>query len=411
MENTFKPENQNQLLEALQWAVASASALDVRGCGSKQGLGRPAKSEHVLDMTAMQGIIDYQPGELYVKAWAGTLLSEIQTALDQESQQLNFEPPDYGPLLGGEAGQGTVGGLVACNLAGPRRIQVGSARDAFLGFNAVSGRGEIFKSGGTVFKNVTGFDLSKLITGSYGTLAVMTEVALKALPKADKTRTVLLRWAKDGVHDHGGIRAMAEAMQSTNEVSAAAHLPAKVAVRSSVDYISSAGCDVTAVRIEGPTPSVEYRCNALRDLLAAHGEIEELHGRNSARFWKEVADVSFFAEDPSRPLWRLSVPPAKGADVAMELLSYAHGEVFYDWAGGLIWFQTEEANNASNAHVRACVDAVGGHATLFRASAKIKTSVEVFHPQPKALAKVSARVKAGFDPGGILNPGRMYEGV
>ncbi len=411
MTEPLKPENPKQVLEAVQWAVANKICLDVQGRGTKKGLGRSVEADQVLDMSGLSGIIDYQPSELYVTAHAGTPISEIQAALDQQNQQLMFEPPDYGPLLGGAAGQGTLGGVVACNLSGPRRVKAGAARDNFIGFQAVSGRGEDFKSGGKVVKNVTGFDLSKLITGSYGTLAVITEATFKVLPSPEKIRTVLVLWPQNEINDHGGIQAMTEALQSTNEVSGAAHLPAAVAQHSSVAYVSGSGRAVTAVRVEGPSPSVDYRCAALIDILSRFGDIEELHSHNSQKLWQEISDVSYFADDQERILWRLSVPPSQGADVAQRILKRHPGEIFYDWSGGLIWLCMDMNENGAEGRIRRCVRDVAGHATLMRGDEVLRLKVPVFQPLSSAMHEISKRIKEGFDPEGILNPSRMYEGI
>jgi len=411
MTDTIIPENSDQVLEAVQWALGDKAQLDVRGQGSKLGLGRPTQADHILDISGLSGITDYQPSELFITANAGTPLKDIYTALNEQNQQLMFEPPDYGPLLGGMSDQGTLGGLVACNIAGPRRVKAGSARDNCIGFHAVSGRGELFKSGGKVVKNVTGFDLSKLITGSYGTLAVMTEATLKVLPSPENTRTVLVRWSSGGCSYKLSNQAMKEALISTNEVSGAAHLPSKIAARSDVEYVSSMGCAVTAVRVEGPTPSTAYRCAALKVLLSKFGDVEELHTKNSKTLWKEIADVSYMTANQNSAVWRLSVPPTEGANVARRITENCEADVMYDWGGGLVWLQVNETDYASQDHVRQSVAEVGGHATLVRASEEIRASANVFPPLDNYLADITKRVKDGFDPKGILNPGRMYKGI
>ncbi len=220
--------------------------------------------------------------------------------LAQSRQQLAFEPPDLGPLLGAAADAGTLGGALACNLAGPRRLTAGAARDHLLGFKAVNGHGEVFKAGGRVVKNVTGYDLSKLITGSYGTLAVLTEVSIKVLPRPEKTRTVLVC----GLDDAAAIRVLAGALSSINEPTAAAHLPAAVAARSAVGYVAQAGGAVTALRLEGFAPSVEARCAALKTELGALGTVEELHSSNSLQLWRELRDAAPLVGRPELVVWR-----------------------------------------------------------------------------------------------------------
>lgn len=409
MPEVLKVCSEGQVLDTVKWAAAEGKPLDVRGAGSKAALGRPVELDHVLDLSGLRGVHFYEPAELVLSAGAATPVAEVEALLADQNQQLAFEPPDWGPFMGRTAGGGTLGGLLACNLAGPRRIKAGAARDHFLGFTAVSGRGEVFKSGGRVVKNVTGFDLSKLMAGSYGTLAAMTEVTVKVLPKPEKIRTVLVVWAKGGVYDHGGVKAMTEALASPHEVSGAAHLPAAMAGRSAVDDVASASAAVTAVRVEGPAPSVAHRCDALRSLLAPFGDTAELHTKNSRTLWREIRDVSYFAEDRERHVWRLSVPPAEGSRVALGILEGRPGAVLYDWGGGLIWLALGAAPDACADVVRRRVGAVGGHAMLVRAPDDVRARVAVFEPQDGPLDAIARRIKEGFDPNGILNPGRMYE--
>jgi glycolate oxidase FAD binding subunit len=408
MTEILKPDTADQVLDAVKWAVSAATPLDVRGTGTKAGFGRPVQAGRVLDLSNLAGIADYDPGELVLTAGPATPMADIEAALAEANQELAFEPMDLGVLYGTGAGSGTLGGVIAANLSGPRRVKAGAARDHFLGFHAVSGRGEVFKSGGKVMKNVTGFDLSKLMAGSFGTLAVMTEITVKVLPRPEKTRTVLLM----GADDDNAVQALSEALGSSFEVAGAAHLPVSVAGRSTVGYVSGAGAAVTAVRVEGPGPSVEHRCASLRDLFAPFGAVEELHSMNSAAFWREVRDADAFTGDwQDRQVWRVSVPPLSGPAVGQRLRARLGGEVYYDWGGGLIWFALDACEDAGAADVRRVIKDCGGHATLVRASADVRQAVAVFQPQPGPLVDLSKRVKEAFDPEGILNPGRMTAGV
>ena len=407
MPSTFKPTDDTQVLDAVAWALGAAAPLEITGRGSKRGLGRPFQSDHTLDLSALSGINFYEPEELILSAKPSTPIPEIEAALAERGQMLAFEPMDTGPLFGQPGGQGSIGGVFACNLSGPRRIKMGAARDHLLGFNAISGRGEAFKSGGRVVKNVTGYDLSKLITGSYGTLAVLTELTFKVLPAPEKTYTVLLA----GLDGEAATRAMAAAMNSAHEVAGAAHLPADIAKRSAVSYVTGAGASITALRLEGFGPSVEQRCRELRDALASFGALEELHSRNSARLWAEIRDAAYLAEPTDRLIWRLSVPPSAGIAVAAALGASLGAEAFFDWSGGLVWLSLPASADAGHGAVRAAIAACGGHATLVRAPADIRAAVPVFQPQPGPLAALSARVKDSFDPKRVLNPGRMVAGV
>ena len=405
MADSFKPETPEQVREAVAWAAAEETPLEVLGNGSKRALGRPSNAETTLELSAIRGITLYEPEELVLTAGPGTPLAEIETALAGARQELAFEPPDYGPLLGVDAGAGSVAGMLACNLAGPRRIKAGAARDHFLGFQAVSGRGEIFKSGGRVVKNVTGYDLSKLLCGSWGTLGVMTEVTVKVLPKAEKAWTAMvygLGWASAGA-------AMTRALQSPYEVSGAAYLPRDLAQKSGVSLVSGGGGSVTAIRVEGPAPSVEYRLAALRQMLGEFGETEELHSKNTATLWRELRDVTPFASPgDKRCVWKLSVPPKDGPAVTAALLEATSGEAFLDWGGGLIWLAVDAPNDASHETVRQAIAETGGHATLIRAPEPVRAAVPVFHPPSPGIGQLSRRVKENFDPNRVLNPGRLY---
>ena len=400
MSNVIKPRSDDQVRDAVAWALSSAEPLELVGAGTKRGFGRPVQASHVLDLSGLSGITLYEPEELVLGARAGTGMREIEAALAEQRQMLAFEPPDLGPLYGGDAGQATLGGVLACNLSGPRRIKAGAARDHFLGFHGVSGRAEVFKAGGRVVKNVTGYDVAKLMAGSFGTLAAMTEVTVKVLPAPEKTRTVLLF----GLEDEAAVDALVVALQSAHEVSGAAHLPAVIAASSAVERIAEAGGAVTAIRIEGTPESVAYRCAALRQelsgLAAAQGE---LHSMNSGALWRELRDAACFVGDREAVVWRISVPPAAGAKViaaaADSGLRFRH---FYDWGGGLIWLATPPWGDA--------IAEIGGHATLLRGPDPLRVAIPPFQPQPPQLAELSRRVKAAFDPEGILNSGRMDAG-
>lgn len=397
----LKPDDAAQVQDAVQWAMANDQALSVRGSGSKDGMGRKVEAGHGIDLSGLTGVTLYEPGELILSAKAGTSMAEIGALLEENNQQFDFEPPNFSALLGSESA-GTIGGIVGANLSGPRRIKSGAARDHFLGFNGVSGRGEGFKAGGRVMKNVTGFDLPKVMAGSWGTLALLTDITMKVLPAPEKTYTVLVSCADTET----GIAAMTAALKSPHEVSSAAFLGASTASRSAVGYVNGAGSALAAIRIEGFAPSVLARCAALRDLLAPFGAIEELHSHNSATLWAEIRDAGYFA-GTDKAVWRVSVPPQSAAELAASV----DAEIFMDWGGGLVWLAVDDADDASAAAIRAAIAGCGGHATLMRGSAELRSRVAPFEPLGKIQARITASLKDQFDPKAILNPGRMYEGV
>lgn len=408
MIDRLKPRDDKDVEEVVRWALAGGNRLEIVGGASKRCIGRPSQSDATLDLSGLSGITLYEPEELVLSARAGTPLADIESLIAARGQQLAFEPVDLGKLFGAGQVASTLGGALAANLSGPRRLTAGAARDHFLGVTAVSGRGETFKSGGRVVKNVTGYDLCKLLAGSWGTLAVMTEVTVKVLPRPEATHTVLVL----GLDDAAAVRAMTAVMASACDVSAAAHLPAQAAARTAAAAVFGATA-MTALRLEGVAPSVRHRRATLEELLTPFGDLAGLEDEASIVFWRQVRDVLPFAGDgPSeqRVIWRLSVPPADGANVGARILADADVALIYDWAGGLIWAAVDPTDDAGAAVVRGAV-AGRGQATLIRAPALLRAAVDVFQPQPAAVAALSKRVKDAFDPRGVLNPGRMWAGA
>ena len=386
------PKTNEDVLAAVQWAAGEEVPLEILGQGSKRALGRPTQTAHTLDMSDLAGVTLFEPEELVLSAKAGTPLSEIYALLDEHHQELQFEPVDLGTMLGGAAGYGTLGGLVSTNICGPRRLKSGSVRDHILGVTAVSGRGEVFKSGGRVVKNVTGYDLSKGVTGAYGTLAVLTDIIVKVLPKAETEQTLSIT----GLSDAQATDAMAIAMGSSAEVSGAAHLPANLASSNATTFL----------RLEGFAPSVEYRIEALGKLLADFGIHERLDEQTSKGQWWAVRDCLPFAGEKS-PVWRISCTPSQGHRIVDQIKNNVPADAYYDWQGGLIWLRLYDENAHADMVRTAVNENGGGHATLIRAEKTIRQSVPVFQPQPKQLAALSKRYRENFDPHGILNPGRM----
>ncbi len=404
MTNVLKPRDAKEVEEAVRWALNADKALELVGAGSKRGIGRPSQTDLTLDLSALSGVTLYEPAELVLSARAGTPLAEIEKLLAENHQALAFEPMDYGPLFGAAAGGGSIGGALAANLSGPRRIKAGAARDHFLGVTAVTGRAETIKAGGRVVKNVTGYDMCKLLAGSWGTLAAMTDVTVKVLPKAEAEVTVLV----SGLDDKRACEAMAAAMGSACDVSGAAHLPDHVASYFNGLPNSEAA---TVLRLEGVAPSVARRKETLAAQLKPFGPVALLYETNSAALWRSIREVKPFAANTARerPLWRISVTPARGHEL-VDLITPA-AQMFYDWAGGLVWLAMPFAHEPDATSVRSAVKKLGGHATLVRAPVSVRASVDVFEPQPPALANLNKRVKDGFDPQGVLNPGRMWAGV
>jgi glycolate oxidase FAD binding subunit len=405
MADFFKPNHTKDVEAAVQWAIAGGKSLEIVGHGSKRQLGRPAQYDATVDLSGMAGVLLYEPQELVLSARAGTAIADIAALLAAKGQELAFEPMDYGPLLGGKSDRGTIGGILAANVSGPRRIRAGAARDHVLGAVAVSGRGETFRSGGRVVKNVTGFDLCKLLTGSWGTLGILTEVTLKVLPRAPAEAT----FAIYGLTDLEAAAAMASAMATPLGVSGAAHLPDYVAPY--FDELKGAEA-ATVFRVDGFPSSIGECIAGLRRAVRPFGSSAVLDQDASRSLWRAIRDVQpFWVDGPSgdRPLWRVSVPPIKGSEIAANITPAAM--LFYDWAGGLVWIAPPVTQDCGAGEIRRAVAAVGGHATLVRASPGARAGIDPFQPESGALAALTKRVKENFDPKGVLNPGRMWAGV
>ena len=348
--------------------------LEVVGSGSKRQIGRPVDAQ-LLDLGALEGITAYEPAELVLAASAATPLATIERALQEHGQRLAFEPPDFGPLLSRERGQ-TIGGVLAANLAGSRRVTAGAARDHFLGFRAVTGRGEPFKAGGKVVKNVTGYDLPKLLAGSWGTLAVMTEVTIRVAPAPELDRTLVVAAGSIGEC----LALLGGALRSSHDVSAAGVDPARGAL----------------IRLEGFAASVEARTRALCDELRCTPQ-QVLEGGTSRDCWHALASGAALAASPV--VWRISVPPTDALQVLERLDTNRY---LVDWGGGLVLLGLDTVDAQ---RVRAALTT--GHATLLKAPAAARAATPVFQPQAPAVAAVAARLRSAFDPRGILNPGRM----
>jgi len=369
--STLRPTNATELAELI---AGHQGALEPIGFGSKRGVGRPVEADR-LELGALAGIVDYSSAELVMTAQAATPLDTIQATLEASGQRLAFEPPDFGPLLGVDARQ-TIGGVIAANLSGSRRVSAGAARDHFLGFEAVSGRGERFRAGGKVVKNVTGYDLPKLIAGSWGTLAVMPEVTLRVAPRPLREVTLIV----DDRTPAAALETMTAALGSALEVSAAAFDPWRG----------------TSLRLEGFPESVAAREAALTELIA-EAEFERLTDGESRACWHSIGSGEAFAEWPV--VWRLSVPPSEAPRV-LEALEPERCSI--DWGGGLIWAAYDAIDAA---RVRGAIRE--GHATLIKAPEAARARTCILQAPTAAVDALGDRVKAAFDPDNKLNPGRM----
>jgi glycolate oxidase FAD binding subunit len=414
--DTPKVRDAGDVEQVVRAALASEQPLEIIGHGSKRLIGQPMATNALLDLSVLNAVTAYEPNELIITVQAGAPLADVKSLIDSKNQQFAFEPINTSVLLG-TPDVGTIGGMIGAGLAGPRRIKAGGVRDHLLGAHAVSGFGDSFKAGGRVVKNVTGYDLCKLLAGSWGTLAVMTEVTLKVMPRPESERTLVLR----GLDDITANKAMTAALGSPFDVSAAAHVP-NSAFRglvsglgdSRIGDLGSPHEAVTLLRLEGITASAAHRAAALGRALALFGIAEIIEDAASAVIWSSIRDVQPFAASGALgawPVWRIVCPPASGGALGQALARDTGGDVIYDWGGGLIWAALPPKADAQAALVRTRVDAAGGHATLLRASDEVRRHVDVFHPQKSGLAALGERVRHSFDPKNILNRGRMIRGT
>lgn len=406
MKEALRPATDWELASMIQSFAARNQPVEIIGNGSKANAGRPMQTAASITTQSLRTIKLYEPTELVMSAEGGTPLALVEAELAARGQMLAFEPIDLGPATGGGAGRQTIGGVFAANLSGPRRVVAGAARDHLIGVKGVNGSAEIFKSGGRVMKNVTGYDLARGLAGSWGTLGVLTEVTFKVLPWPEAAATLVY----PGLPDDIAVELMCAAMGSPYEVSASAHLSAGLAGRLGVPALASAGAGLTALRIENFIKSVHYRTDALKTLLKVYGAPIELDYEASLQFWSEMRRLSPLT-DPGTALWRISTSPSNGAKLVAAIRKHMTAEAYYDWSGGLIWLEVPATADAGASDVRRAVAVHGGHATLIRAERAIRGAVEVFQPQSPVIERLARGIKSAFDPRGILNPGRMYAGI
>ena len=406
MEEILRPLHEEHLSDIIKEAHANKIPLNIIGNGSKKAIGRPVKATQSISMDRLRSITLFQPNEMVISALAGTPLSFIEHRLFHEGMELAFEPLDLGPALGQIAGQGSIGSVFATNMSGAKRIRNGAARDHLIGLRGINGRGEHFKSGGRVMKNVTGYDLTRGLCGSWGTLAVLTEVTMKVVPRAEESRTLFI----EGLDDDLAVNALCAAMATPFEVSGTTHLQKDFVKRLHNPEFSGLDNSVTAIRIESFSSSVKYRAARLKKELSPFGDIYELDDGRSRAFWEEMRSLTFL-EGHENPVWRISVAPKDGAELISILSHDMACRAAYDWSGGLIWLEVDKSSDASASDIRRVIARLDGHATLIRAEEQTRLSVDVFQPLEHTQNILTKAIKQNFDPHAILNPGRMYAGV
>ena len=410
--NLLYPENEKEVSDIIKKFYKSNIPLEIIGSGSKRKIGKPLQCGKTLCLSKLDGIIEYHPEELYIKVKAGTKIDKIENELRKNKQQLAFEPIDFGYLFTGKSDSGTAAGQVACNISGPRRFKVGSTRDHILGFRAVNGRGDIIKSGGTVVKNVTGYDLSKLVCNSFGTLAVLTEITFKVLPVSEESKTLVIHNLKiDSASEY-----LEKAISSSNEVSGASFLPTDPICKScemnientfklnDLKYTGS----LTALRIEGLRQSIEERAENLKnELKIQESNLSILDTLQSEIFWSKIKNLEFFSATKNNIL-RIVIPPSECVNLIYELPRKF--KYFLDWGGAVIWMEACEISEQKFESIRKKVIKHNGYVSMIKYSVDLPYVEDVFTIDSVRF-NISQNIKKSFDPKRILNPGKMYTGI
>ena len=403
-QDTFKPSSREEIAEIIKNCYKKNIPLEISGTKSKNKIGRNFQSEKTLDLSGYSGIIEYKPEELYIKVKAGTPLKEILEAIDKNNQQLAFEPIDFGFLFEGKSNGGTIGGVVACNFAGPRRFKVGSARDHVLGFQGINGKGEIIKSGGTVVKNVTGYDLCKLVSGSYGTLTVLTELSIKVLPKSESSKTLII----NNPHLKKAMEYLGTALSSSTDPSGGVFYPERFENNFIFNDLTHKGA-LTAIRIEGPTNSVDQRISRLvKELSLLENEYSVLDNFQTDLFWSKTRNLEVFSNLKNN-LLRVIVPVSETLNVIQKLKKYEIN-YFLDWGGNLIWLELETISLKILREIKEITQEHSGYFTIIKLEDDLKASADIFTIDPIKY-KISEKIKKSFDPKRIFNPGKMYSGI
>ena len=411
--NSFEyPQNERDVSNLIKKFYKSNTPIELIGSGSKRKMGKALQCAKTLSLSKLNGIIEYLPEELYIKVQGGTLIKKIEDELKKNNQQLAFEPIDFGYFLNGISDYGTAAGQVACNISGPRRFKVGSVRDHVLGFRGVNGRGEIIKSGGTVVKNVTGYDLSKLMCGSYGTLAALTEITFKVLPSPQEGKTLIIHNQKIESAAH----LLDQSINSSNDISGGVFFPNETALAGYTSNIENTfklndlkhEGSIIALRIEGSRNSIDERIdNLIKELHIENLSISILQLHQSEIFWNKVRTLELFSKSKNSIL-RIVIPPSEAVNLSYQLSKKF--KYYLDWGGALIWLEAFELSEEMFESIRRKVVKVGGHVTMIKNSDYLPYVEDVFTINRERF-NISQNIKKSFDPKIILNPGKMYTGI
>ena len=410
--STYYPEDELQVSDIVKELYKKNQPTELIGTGTKNFIGNKIQSAKKLSLSKLAGIVEYLPQELYIKVKANTSLELVEKELEKNNQELAFEPIDFGFIKSGKSNKGTIGGCIACNYAGSRRFKVGSVRDHILGFRGVNGKGDIIKSGGTVVKNVTGYDLSKLVTGSFGTLVALTEITLKVLPKKKLSNTITIH-----IEDRKLVNELFEKISSSSsEISGAAFIPEEPEDKSydhnkemvfKFNDLKSKG-SFLALRIEGDKISIDEKIKALTKELGLdklNSTILDLY--QSVPFWKKINNLELFKITKNN-LLRVVIPPSKGITL-MQYLSNKY-KYYVDWCGSLYWIEIQSKKSSKVREIKNIIKELEGYLTIIKTSDEYDYEEAIFTVDSTRLL-ISEKIKKSFDPKRIFNPGKMYRGI
>ena len=403
-QSVLKPSTREDISEIIKLSYKKNIPLEITGLNSKKKIGRNFQAEKTLNLSKYSGIIEYKPEELYIKVKSGTPIDEIVKELDKNNQQLAFEPIDFGYLFLGKSNWGSIGGVVSCNFSGPRRFKVGSVRDHLLGFQGINGKGEIIKSGGTVVKNVTGYDLSKLLSGSFGTLTVFTELSVKVLPKPETSKTLII----NNPHVKKALEYLGKSLSSSVDPSGGVFYPESFEKHFTFNDLTHQGA-LTGIRVEGPSISVDQRIKRLcKELDLLVNEYSVLDVEQSNIFWNKTKNLEVFSNTKNN-IVRIVVPMSETLNLLQKLKNIDF-TYFLDWGGSLIWLELNDISIKILNEIREIIKQHKGYFTLIKVEEDMKASADIFTIDPIKY-KISEKIKKSFDPKRILNPGKMYTGI
>ena len=410
--SVYKPSNERETSNIIKEIYNKNLPIKIIGTNSKNFIGNKLQCTKVLDLSSLSGIVEYLPDELYIKVKACTPISLIEETLEKNNQQLAFEPIDFGYINDFKSNKGTAAGQLSCNFSGSRRFKVGSIRDHVLGFRGINGKGDIIKSGGTVVKNVTGYDLSKLVTGSFGTLTALTEITFKVLPAKDSINTIVIYSEDNKIITN----LFDQLLSSSNEISGLVYIPNEpknnnyTINREKILKFNDLRSEEAflALRIEGSKKSIEERSKEIfKELELRKKKTSILDFYQSKLFWEKVNNIELFSGTKNN-LLRVIIPPAKSLDLMKYLKD--NFKYYIDWCGSLFWIEVIDNENEKIKEIKNIVLKLGGYLTIVKYSENLSSDIDIFTINDSRLL-LSKKIKESFDPKNLFNPGKMYREI